>query len=189
MGPRRSRGPIIRFEAPPSAARSHARLRVQLVALVAALALPAPAAGRAACGEAVLDDWFDDGRISVLYDLPCYGEAIEAIPADIRDYSDAEEIISRALQAAARGKLARGGADPTPGGAPRSGSELGITNLGGSSVHRAATAAVDPSGTSSLPIPLLVLAGLSLALLGAGAFGYLSRRRGDAGNANQDKRT
>ncbi len=33
------------------------------------------------------------------------------------------------------------------------------------------------SDPSSLPIPLLVLGGMSLALLGAGGLGYLSRRR------------
>ena len=39
-----------------------------------------------------------------------------AIPRDLRDYADAEEVISRALQAAVNGKLAPGGDDPTPGG-------------------------------------------------------------------------
>jgi len=36
---------------------------------------------------------------------------------------------------------------------------------------------VDTSGPSSVPIPLLVLGGMSLALLAAGGLGYLSRRR------------
>ena len=36
--------------------------------------------------------------------------------------------------------------------------------------------AVDTSGPSSLPIPLLVLGGLALLLLAAGGAGYLSRR-------------
>ena len=36
---------------------------------------------------------------------------------------------------------------------------------------------VDTSAPSSVPIPLLVLGGLSLALLAAGALGYISRRR------------
>ena len=37
--------------------------------------------------------------------------------------------------------------------------------------------AVDTSGPSSVPVPLLVLGGLSLALLAAGGLGYVSRRR------------
>ncbi len=40
-----------------------------------------------------------------------------------------------------------------------------------------ATPDVDTSGPSSIPIPLLVLGGMSLALLAAGALGYISRRR------------
>ena len=35
---------------------------------------------------------------------------------------------------------------------------------------------VDTSGPSSVPIPLLILGGLALLLLAAGAAGYLSRR-------------
>ena len=37
--------------------------------------------------------------------------------------------------------------------------------------------AIDTSGPSSVPVPLLVLGGLSLALLAAGGLGYVSRRR------------
>jgi hypothetical protein len=36
---------------------------------------------------------------------------------------------------------------------------------------------VDTSAPSSVPIPLLVLGGMSVALLAAGGLGYLSRRR------------
>ena len=36
---------------------------------------------------------------------------------------------------------------------------------------------IDTSGPSSVPVPLLVLGGLSLALLAAGGLGYVSRRR------------
>jgi len=36
---------------------------------------------------------------------------------------------------------------------------------------------VDTSSPSSVPIPLLVLGGMSILLLGAGGLGYVSRRR------------
>ena len=36
---------------------------------------------------------------------------------------------------------------------------------------------VDTSSSSSVPIPLLVLGGMSILLLAAGGLGYLSRRR------------
>ena len=81
----------------------------------AALATATPAAAATECGKKVLADWFDNGRIDRLYPLNCYEEAIDAIPDDLRDYADAEDVITRALQAALRGDLAPGGADPTPG--------------------------------------------------------------------------
>jgi hypothetical protein len=86
-----------------------------LLGVVVALSLAGPAAA-SACGDKILADWFDNGRIDRLYALHCYEEAIDSIPADIRDYADAEEVISRALQLAVGGKLDPvGGPDPTPG--------------------------------------------------------------------------
>ena len=141
-----------------------------------ALALPATAMATP-CGDKVLADWFDNGRIDRLYDLHCYEDAIDAIPNDLRDYANAEEIISRALQAAVNGNLDAGGPDPSPddpgsagpGASPPSDPE---DPDGGS----AAAPDVDTTGLSSVPIPLIVLGAMSLALLGAGGLGYLRRR-------------
>ena len=36
------------------------------------------------------------------YALPCYEEAIDALPTDIRDYTNAEDVITRALSSAVR---------------------------------------------------------------------------------------
>ena len=80
----------------------------------AALSTASPAGAATECGKKVLADWFDNGRIDRLYPLNCYEEAIDAIPDDLRDYADAEDVITRALQAALSGELAPGGADPTP---------------------------------------------------------------------------
>ena len=163
-----------------------------LVALLAsafvALSLSGTAAAATPCGKKVLADWFDNGRIDRLYPLHCYEEAIDAIPNDIRDYADAEEVISRALQSALRGELAPGGCDPSPDGSANDcvgGSGSGGTcgkggsggTDGGSSGNAQTAPEVDTSGPSSVPVPLLVLGGLSLALLAAGALGYVSRRR------------
>ena len=121
-------------------------------------------------------DWFDNGRIDRLYQAHCYEEAIDAIPADLRDCANAEEIISRALRASLRGELDPGGGDQAPGddladhSAWRAPSRLGTE----------AAPDVDTTGISSVPIPLLVLGGMSIALLAAGGLGYLSRRRAAA---------
>lgn len=163
-----------------------ARLARTFLVLVAgvfvALSLsgPADAAKNTPCGKKVLNDWWDNGRVDRLYPPHCYEEAIDAIPEDIRVYSDADEVLTRALQAAVRGKLDPGGDDPSPrddsGRDPFGPVKPGDPGGGGS------VAAPDvEGGTSSVPIPLLVLGGMSLALLAAGGLGYLSRRRQTAG--------
>ena len=152
-----------------------------LLAVLAALALGTADTASAAtpCGKKVLADWFDNGRIDRLYPLHCYEEAIDAIPRDLRDYADAEDVISRALQAAVNGQLAPGGDDPTPGDDPIGGPGTSGPGDPNDPPPGDPTAApeVDETGLSSLPVPLLVLGGMSLALLAAGGLGYLSRRR------------
>ena len=178
--------------------RTLATLAVLALGALAALSLTSPAsaawaASATKCGKQVLADWFDNGRIDRIYPLNCYEEAIDAIPDDLRDYADAEEVITRALQSALRGELAPGGEDPTPGnddtqggkggkggkgGAGGSGgSGGGGSSNGGTGTSAQAAPDVNTSGPSSVPVPLMVLGGISLALLAAGSLGYLSRRR------------
>lgn len=79
--------------------------RVALVAVAIVLntlLTSAPAFGASACATAVLRDWSEDGRVAPKYSLPCYEEAIDALPTDIRDYTNAEAAISRALSNAVR---------------------------------------------------------------------------------------
>jgi LPXTG-motif cell wall-anchored protein len=144
-----------------------------VAATLLALVLPATAMATP-CGDKVLADWFDNGRIDRLYDLHCYEDAIDAIPADLRDYANAEEIISRALQAAVGGKLDPGGPDPSPDD-PRGGGGPSPTDPADPDDSEASPD-VDTTGLSSVPIPLIVLGVMSLALLGAGGLGYLRRR-------------
>jgi len=167
------------------------RALIALVAVVAsafvALSLSGTAAAATPCGTKVLADWFDNGRIDRIYPPHCYEDAIDAIPRDIGPYSDAADVITRALQSSLRGELAPGGRDPTPGNdddpAGGGGTGGGSSNGGGGDDgpdlegNPQAAPEVDTSGPSSVPIPLLVLGGLSLALLAAGSLGYVSRRR------------
>ena len=169
-------------------------LLVLAISAVSALAVASPASAETACGKKVLADWYDNGRIDRLYPLNCYEEAIDAIPADLRPYADAEEVITRALQAALSGNLAPGGPDPTPNdedpaapgsngdGDPDDGDGT-AGGTGGSDGNPQAAPGVDTSGPSSIPIPLLVLGGMSVALLAAGGLGYVSRRRAAASDA------
>jgi hypothetical protein len=147
---------------------------------VAVLTAAGPASAATECGKKVFADWYDNGRIDRLYKFNCYEDAIDVIPDDIRDYADAEDVIFRALQAALNGKLAPGGEDPTPydKDPEKPGANPGDPgDPGGSNGPPQAAPEVDTSGPSSVPIPLLVLGGMSLALLAAGGLGYVSRRR------------
>jgi hypothetical protein len=60
---------------------------------------PTAAAGQppGECATAVIEDWADDGHVQVGRPLPCYREAISALPEDVRAYSSAPEDIKRAL--------------------------------------------------------------------------------------------
>jgi glycoprotein J len=159
-----------------------------LTALAAIAALTAlsfvPVASAKTCAEQVIDDWYGNGRVDQIFPKHCYLEAIRSLPVDVKDYSNAEEDIRRALAFAGQGEPdpgPSGGPAPTgtngedpPGTTPTSPttppdetSGTGETIAGGG---------VDTSGPSSLPIPLLVLGGLALLLLAAGGAGYLSRR-------------
>lgn len=144
---------------------------------VLAGAAPATAAKKPSCAEQVVADWYDNGRVDYLYPLHCYREAIKSLPPDVKDYSSAKEEIERALQDAANrppvtkptllGKAPGNG----PTGTDTTGTEPGNETS-------AAGGGPDTAGPSSVPIPLIVLGGLSVLLLAAGSAGYLARRFG-----------
>ena len=163
-----------------------------LALLAAAMLATAPAASAKAktCGEKVVDDWYGDGRVDEVFPTHCYLDAIRSLPVDVKDYSNAEEDIRRALAYAQQHK-----ADPGPRGGPaptdtdsRPVDEPTTTSVDGPDdptvptdttdpeSDTLATPGVDTSGPSSIPIPLLILGGLALLLLAAGGAGYLSRR-------------
>ena len=158
--------------------------------MLAALALAGPsAAASKSCADQVVADWYGDGRVDKVFPAHCYREAIRSLPVDVLDYSNAKEDILRALAFARKGENdpgPSGGSQPTgkgpsdpapttttdttpePPGAGHPGDE------GGTGTD--AADAVDTSGPSSIPLPLLILGGLALLLLAAGGAGYLSRR-------------
>ncbi len=171
-----------------------------LLAVTLAVALAAGAgsanAAASACGMKVIDDWYDNGRVDGSYPLRCYDDAIDALPRDVLDYSSAKGDITRALQARMNGQPTPAATnDPTPGdpgtvtgpGAePEPGTETGEeeteTNGGPNKdgddggVPEAGAGDVDTASSDSVPVPLLVLAGLALLLVAAGSVGYLTRR-------------
>ena len=175
----------------PTAANEPARIALRALVLVAALAamlaVAAPAAAAKSCGRQVIDDWYDNGRVDGTYALHCYDEAIDNLPRDVRDYSSAKEDIQRALTNRKRGEPAPPArTDPTPDGDPTPGEDdqpdrtTGTPGAGPSSPDDPggpeAAPPTDPESASSVPIPLLILAGLALLLVAGGSAGYLLRR-------------
>jgi hypothetical protein len=159
-----------------------------LAGLLAVLALAGPAAAAKSCGRQVIDDWYDDGRVDGTYELHCYDDAIEALPRDVRDYSSAKDDITRAMQNRMRGEPSPPAtADPSPSDDPDTATSSDDPDVG--PVETIETTEEEPADTteavgpvddgesaSSVPLPLLVLAGLALLLVAGGSAGYLFRR-------------
>jgi hypothetical protein len=163
---------------------------VSVAALAAALLAAAPASAAPSCARQVIDDWYDDGRVDRTYPLHCYDDAIEALPPDVRDYSSAKEDIQRALQARMRNEPAPAATtDPTPSGGgtttttnptkptkpPKNQTTTDVSDPKNENPPEA-SGEVETDSASSVPIPLLVLAGLALLLIAGGSAGYFIRR-------------
>ena len=73
-----------------------------IVAASLTAALPADASSTDACAQRVIRDWYDGGRVDGVYSLRCYRAAIQALPEDVLQYSDARDEIERALAYATR---------------------------------------------------------------------------------------
>ena len=129
--------------------------------LIAAFAATSSASAATPCSKAILDDWLDNDRIDRIYELSCYEAAIDAIPEDIRIYTNAEEVISRAFQSVSGKRLERQLEGPSRVESP----------------PPDVVPAVSSSASTAFPLPLLVLGGMSIVLLAAGGLGYVSRRR------------
>ena len=160
-----------------------------LLAVLAALGAASTAvAADQSCAKQVIADWYDNGRVDRIYELQCYRDAVKALPVDVRDYSSAKDDILRALLFAQQGKTdpgdgpgagsgGNGGSGGGTGGGGTGSGGTGGGGTGGGGGTPTTPTRVDTAGPSSIPVPLLVLAGLATLLLALGAAGYLTRRR------------
>jgi len=142
---------------------------VAVVFAVLALTVSAPSASaQTPCWKQIQDDWVDDGIIQGVYPLHCYGEAIKHVPNDLAQYTGIIDDITAARQQAARGvrtTQAHGGpssSEPT-------------SNDPSSGVYNSALDKLGPTNSDSLPLPLLILAGLALIMVAAGGAGLATR--------------
>jgi hypothetical protein len=155
-----------------------------LACVAGSVARPAAAAHKPACWQVLLNDWYD-GRIDGTYPIHCYSDALKHLPSDVDTYSSARDDIERALQSA-RIAARKTGRTITPGTliqpakpGTKTGGKSGGKNVitiaapgrkPGSGIAKVANN-LNGSGASSLPLPLLILGGLALALVAAGAAG------------------
>ena len=123
---------------------------------MAAVALLAPGRASAStpCWQQIVNDWSAHGTITGTYPIHCYRDALKNLPEDVRDYTSLGDDIQSALQAALLGSRAQHS---------RSLQAHEISSLG-------------PSNADSIPLPLLILAGLAGLLLAAGTAGAVARK-------------
>jgi hypothetical protein len=169
-----------RATSPPPVRPLAALAAVLLVVVAAALGAGAvPAQAAKPCWERVLDDWSDNGQIEGNYSTSCLIAARKHVPEDLRTYTDVLDKIDGKLHGGIRTPQ---GVGTSPGPA------------GPAGTNRARGPQLEPNveddedgpipsvlgtGTndaSSIPIPLLVLAGLALLLMAAGGAGFAHRK-------------
>jgi hypothetical protein len=147
--------------------------RLLLLVTLLAIALPGPAsAATSPCRNKIFNDWYPDGKIASTYPIACYQDALKHMPPDAAVYSSLGDDVRAAMRAAMR--RTQGLKAPLEVG-------HGTKAIGAGSVKSALVTihntAHDPASTgvvataSSAPLPILVLGGIALALVAAGAIG------------------
>jgi hypothetical protein len=153
-------------------------LLVVVAGLVLAFGAAAPASAKTPCAQAVINDWFDDGIFEHTYAPSCYTQAIKQLPRDAHIYSSAPDDIRRAMLAAlSKGK---GSLPPTSGQSnPSKGIESAPPPKQETHSKGLVLKAIEffgPSNAASIPLPLLILAGVAFLLLAAAGGSVVNRR-------------
>jgi hypothetical protein len=152
-----------------------------LLAVVAAaltLGVTPAAAGSTPCWQLLLNDYFKDGRVDHTYQLKCYSQAVAHLDVDQQIYGSAANDLKRARNLAIfnyqrkhhdrNGRALLVGPEtplPPPGGGHHP--ESFFTRLAN---------AIGPGNATSIPLPLLILAGVGLLLVLGALTSYAARR-------------
>jgi hypothetical protein len=133
----------------------------------------APGAAPAAeeCWKTLVNDYWADGRLDRTYRTSCYRDAMEKLPPDVQQYSDAQDDLRRALAGAIRDRYEGDGggasdssrvdAAPVDEEAPKGFFEETIDTFG-------------PKNAGSIPVQVLVLGSIALLLLGSAGVSRLN---------------
>lgn len=139
------------------------------------------AAHASACSNALLRDWYVDGRIDNTYPVHCYREALKDVPEDQVVYGTLRDDLNRALENVIRdhhGEVTAATPVPPAGGGGGGDSGSGDSSSGShdKGLFHWLAKKIGPNTANSVPVPLLVLGGLALALIAAAAISYGARR-------------
>ena len=159
------------------------RLLIASVAVVLCALAAGPSVAHTAtpCWQRVINDWTKDGQINGHYSPHCLRQAIKNTPEDLRDYSSIIDDINAAL-------LDTLGAKNGPNGGSGSGPAGSIAGPGGKlsakeaqkraqeAVPHAGTSESIPNSSRTIPLPLLIIAGIAIAALLAAASPPLIQR-------------
>jgi hypothetical protein len=154
---------------------------VLLTALIAALSACGSSSAATPCWKQVLSDWSNHRLGTTTYPISCYDQAVNHLTPDLLYYSDAPDAI-HAAKLAAINKTSRklsnySGGSSQPGGGGGGGSAGG--GSGSDTTSGGSASPVDQvlgsSSADSVPLPLLIVAGLAILLLAAGAVGIANR--------------
>ena len=135
------------------------------VALGAAVS---PASASTPCWKKVVQDWYADGRIDGTYSASCLTEANRRIPEDLKVYSSFGDQARQARQESVR--------RPTVAGSGRRSGGPQVADEPRGGLFKAALDKTSPRNADSVPLPLLILGGMALLLIAAGAAGLVARR-------------
>jgi hypothetical protein len=170
----------------PRARSLTALAALALTAIGAVLAVgTTPAQAAKPCWERVIDDWVDNGRIDGVYSARCIAAAREHVPEDIRTYTDIIDKLDAYRQAIVRTPQSTGGSGSGSGSGsesnkvkPNSTTPEPEPDVGPEKDEGPISSALGykTDDASSIPLPLIVLAGLALLLMAAGGAGFAYRK-------------
>jgi hypothetical protein len=141
-------------------------IRALLLCGLVGVVLPLPALGSkpVPCWEALINESYT-GRITTIYPLHCYAEALKRIPEVATIYGNEKQQIQAAAAAAARHQLPKNQSGPPA--ASSSTSQSAWSKF----IHK-----FDPGSANAFPTPLLILGALAILLVIAGIAGMLWQR-------------
>lgn len=151
------------------------RLTLLTILLSSLVALVPATASAATCWKELVNDYWADNRVDRTYPISCYREAMEKLPNDVQQYSDAQDDLRRALLAAIRDERDSGGGFSDPNQTEGDVVAAPADDGGPSGFFAQVIEKLGPKNADSIPVPLLVLGSLAFLLIGAAGVSYLAR--------------